>query len=93
MKTQKTVKVAVIEGTFPELPTPKMYQVGRGEGGSIKVAAVNAVRDLLKQPALRARRITAVKMTMSVGTKIVEIDSALSLSNTTVTPPHSKNLR
>lgn len=69
----KKVKVVTLEGTFMELPTPRMYQTGRGEGGSLKVAAVNAMRDLLKQPALRARHITAVKITMSVGTRVVEL--------------------
>ena len=74
MKTAKpkTVKVVTLEGTFPELPTPKMYQTGKGEGGSLKVAAANAMRDLMRNPALRARRITVVKLTMSVGTRAVE---------------------
>lgn len=69
---KRMVKVVVLEGTFPELPTPKMYQTGRGEGGSLKVAAANAIRALLKSPALRSRHITAVKMTMSVGVRTVE---------------------
>ena len=63
------LKVVILEGTFPELPSSKMYATGRGTGSSLKVAAANAIRNLLKQPALKSRRITAAKIVMSVGTK------------------------
>lgn len=68
----KTIKVVTLEGTFPELPTPKMYQQGRGEGGSLKAAFAAAGRDLLKKPGLKARRLTAFTLTVSVGTREVE---------------------
>jgi hypothetical protein len=67
----KQLKVVTLEGTFPELPTPKMYQNGRGVGSNIRAAAAAAMRDLLKKPGLRARRITAAKITMSIGTQDV----------------------
>lgn len=72
MDKPKTIKVVTLEGAFPELMAKNMYQTGRGTGGNLRVAAANAVRDLLKKPALRARRITVAKITMSVGTQEVE---------------------
>jgi hypothetical protein len=68
----KAQKVVTIEGTFPELASGKMYQTGRGTGGSMKSAFAAAARDLFKQPALRAKRITMFKATVSVGTRAVE---------------------
>ncbi len=67
-KTLKTLKVVTLEGTFPELYIKNMYQTGRGQGTNIRVAAANAIRDLLKNPGLRGRRISAAKIVMSVGT-------------------------
>lgn len=72
MENSKIVKTCFIEGTFPELLVKNMYQQGRGEGGNIRVAAANAVKDLLKKPALKGRRITAAKMTFAFGFRIVE---------------------
>lgn len=68
MYKPKTQKVVTLEGKFPELLMKNMYQKGRGRGGSLKVAAVNAMRDLLKSPALRGRRLTCATITMSIGT-------------------------
>lgn len=72
MDKEKSVKVVTLEGTFPELVCKNMYQQGRGTGGNIRVAAANAIKDLLKKPALRGRRITSARLTMSIGTRIVE---------------------
>src|ERR1035438_9335092 len=58
---KKLIKVVTFEGTFPELPTPKMYVQGRGEGGSMRSAACSAMRDLMSQPQLKSRRITVAK--------------------------------
>jgi hypothetical protein len=74
MDKPKTIKTCFIEGTFPELLVKNMYQQGRGEGGNIRVAAANAVKDLLKKPALRSRRITSVKMIVSFGFRNVEVE-------------------
>jgi hypothetical protein len=74
MDKPKTVKTCFIEGTFPELLVKNMYQQGRGEGSNIRVAAANAVRDLLKKPALRSRRITSIKMIVSFGFRNVEAE-------------------
>jgi hypothetical protein len=73
----KTLKVVTLEGTFPECYIKNMYQTGRGQGTNIRVAAANAMRDLLKNPGLRGKRITAAKITMSVGTINVEDKTTL----------------
>jgi hypothetical protein len=71
IKKPKTEFVVTIEGAFPELPSGKMYQTGRGTGGSKKSAFAAAGRDLFKQKGLKARRITMFKATVSIGTRVV----------------------
>ena len=68
MDKPKTLKVVTLEGRFPELMLKNMYQQGRGQGTNLRVAAANAIRDLLKKPGLRGRRISAATLTMSIGT-------------------------
>ena len=68
----KTLKSVTIEAEFGELKMVRMYQVGRGRATNIKAAAANAMRDLLKQPGLKAQRFTACKATISFGTVTVE---------------------
>ena len=72
MDKPKQVKVVTLEGSFPELVVKSMYQQGRGEGSNIRAAACAAMRDLLKKPGLRGRRISAAKITMSIGTRDAE---------------------
>jgi hypothetical protein len=47
---------------------------GRGEGGNIRVACANAVKDLLKKPALRGRRITSAKLTVAFGFRVIDTE-------------------
>ena len=68
----KQLKHVTIEAAFPELKGGRMYQIGRGRGSNNRAAASNAVRDLLKQPGLKAQRFTACKATISFGTVTVE---------------------
>lgn len=68
----KTVRVVTLEATFPELPVPKAYQQGRGEGSSLRAAFAAAGRDLLKKPALKSRRISSFTLVVSVGIREVE---------------------
>ena len=70
----KTLKVVTLEGTFPEMLIKSMYQTGRGTGSNIRTAAAAAIKDLLKQPGLKGRRISAAKLTMSIGTQDVVED-------------------
>jgi hypothetical protein len=61
------IKTAYITATFPDLPVPKATQDGRGQGSNIRVAAANAMKDLLKKPALRKRKISGAKMAIVFG--------------------------
>ena len=63
------MKIAFIEARFPEMPSPKMYQSGKGEGGTMKVAIRNAVSNLLKNRALAHKRISTITMTVTVTEK------------------------
>jgi hypothetical protein len=63
------MKLAFIEASFPELPSPKMYQSGKGEGGTMKVAIRNAVSNLLKNRALAHKRISVIKATITITEK------------------------
>jgi hypothetical protein len=76
MDKPKTIKTCFIEGTFPELPASKAYVTGRGEGGSLRIAASRAMADLMKNKALRARRLHAAKLTVAFGFKVVEQEQA-----------------
>jgi hypothetical protein len=77
-KRIKYVKTCFVDGVFPELLVKNMNQQGRGEGGNIRVACANAVRDLLKKPALRGRRITAAKFTVAFGSRVVDENPEIS---------------
>jgi hypothetical protein len=72
LKKLKTEKVVTLEGTFMELPSGKMYNTGRGTGGTLKSAFAAAGRDLFANKNLRGRRLTAFKLIVSVGTRVVE---------------------
>ena len=63
------MKIALIEAAFPELPSPKMYQSGKGEGGTMKVAIRNAVSNLLKNRVLAHKHISVIKCTITVTDK------------------------
>ena len=63
------MKIAFIQATFPELASPKMYQSGKGEGGTMKVAIRNAVSNLLKNRALAHKRISAIKCLITLSEK------------------------
>ena len=60
------MKHAFIEASFPELPGPRMYQSGKGDGGTMKVAIRNAVSNLLKSRVLAHKRITVIQMRVSI---------------------------
>ena len=72
MDKPKTVKTCFIEGVFPELPASKAFVAGRGEGGSLRVAATRAMGDLMKNKSLRARRLHAAKLTVAFGFRTLE---------------------
>lgn len=72
MDKPKQLKTCFIEGTFPELPASKAYVTGRGEGGSLRIAASRAMADLMKNKSLKARRLHAAKLTVAFGFKTIE---------------------
>lgn len=63
------MKIAFIEAAFPELPSPKMYQTGKGEGGTMKVAIRNAISNMLKSRQLAHKRISVIKCTITITEK------------------------
>src|ERR1035437_909603 len=65
----KAVKIAFIEAAFPELASPKMYQSGKGEGGTMKVAIRNAISNLLKSRVLARKHISVIKATITITEK------------------------
>jgi hypothetical protein len=69
----KTVKVVYLGGQFMELPAAHSYVEGRGEGTNVKIAAQRAIKDLFSKKELRGRRITAAKLTLSVGVKTLDV--------------------
>ena len=72
MDKPKTVKTCYLEGVFPELPASKAHVTGRGEGGSLRIAASRAMGDLMKNKSLRARRLHAAKLTVAFGFRTLE---------------------
>lgn len=60
------MKVVTIEAMFPEMKGGRCYQQGRGRGGTVRAAFVNAGRDLFKQPGLKAQRYTGFTATVTV---------------------------
>jgi hypothetical protein len=72
MDKPRQLKCVTLEGTFPELVLKLMYQQGRGEGTNLRVAASRAMTDLFSKPALRGRRLTVAKITMSIGSRDAE---------------------
>ena len=69
MSAPKKVKIAFIEAAFPELASPKMYQSGKGEGGTMKVAIRNAISNLLKSRVLARKHISVIKATITITEK------------------------
>lgn len=65
-------KRVLIEATFPDLSAGKMYATGKGEASCLKPAISRAVAAVLKNPAIRGKRIHSIKMIVS----ITDVDAA-----------------
>lgn len=72
MEKQKFLKVVMLDATFPEFKTGAMYQRGKGVASTVRAAAARAMGDLLKQPKVKGKRFSAIKITMSIGKQPVE---------------------
>jgi hypothetical protein len=89
----KTLKSVTIEGIFTDLEPKDMFQTGRGAGCNVRAAAANAMRDLLKQPKLKAKRFSVCKATISSETVGAEQNAKnVNLANqmTTVQAEHAR---
>lgn len=64
----KIIKAVTVSALFPELKGGKASQQGRGRGSTLRVAAANAMRDMLKQKGLRQQRFSHFSATFTVGT-------------------------
>jgi hypothetical protein len=60
-------KIAFVEGTFPELPSSRMYHSGRGEGANAKAAISRAMGDMLKK--IKGKRISIIKAQITLTIK------------------------
>jgi len=62
-----SMKVVIFNATLPELKSGAMYQTGKGIGTSLAVAGKRAWANLLKQPKLKAKRISMMTITVAMG--------------------------
>jgi len=67
----KYLKVVMLDATFPEFKTGAMYQRGKGVASTVRAAAARAMGDLLKQPKVKGKRFSTIKLTMSIGAQEV----------------------
>lgn len=68
----KILKVVTLDATFPELKSGAMYQRGKGKASTVRAAAARALGDLLKQPKVKGKRFSTIKITMAIGQELVE---------------------
>ena len=61
------MKLALVEGFFPELKGKYIYQNGRGEGSSTKAAISRAIGDLLKR--VKGKRVSVFKCLITITEK------------------------
>ena len=69
---EKITKVVTVSALFPELRGGRCRQQGRGTGSTLAAAMGSAVRNLVKQPGLKAQRYSTFTATFSVGTITAE---------------------
>jgi hypothetical protein len=55
-----------VTATFPELPAAHAVQEARGEGSSLSVGIKRALDAILREPHVRGRRISTVKLFVRV---------------------------
>lgn len=56
------MKTYRVTATFPELPAAHAVQEARGEGSNLSVAIKPALDAILREPHVKGRRISAVKI-------------------------------
>jgi hypothetical protein len=60
------MKTYRVTATFPELPAAHAVQEARGEGSSLSVGIKRALETILREPHVKARRISTVKLFVRV---------------------------
>jgi len=55
-----------VTATFPELPAAHAVQEARGEGSSLSVGIKRALVAILREPHVKGRRISTVKLFVRV---------------------------
>ena len=55
-----------VTATFPELPAAHAVQEARGEGSNISVGIKRALDAILREPHVKGRRISTVKIHVTV---------------------------
>ena len=65
---EKLIKVVTVSALFPELRGGRCRQQGRGTGSTLAAAMGSAMRNLVKQPGLKAQRYSTFTATFSIGT-------------------------
>lgn len=58
------MKNAICEAVFPELRVPIASKTGRGQGGSVIIAAQRALKAAMKQ--VKGKRITVVRCNLTI---------------------------
>jgi hypothetical protein len=58
------MKLATVEGMFPELKGGNIFRTGRGRGAGSKAAIARAFADLFKQ--LKGKRISTITATITI---------------------------
>ncbi len=56
------MKTYRVTATFPELPAAHAVQEARGEGSSLSVGIKRALDAILREPHVKGRRISIVKL-------------------------------
>lgn len=62
----RNVKAYNVLAFFPQIVAHKAYQSARATASSMPLAVKRALTEICKRPDVRGRRITAVKITVSV---------------------------
>ena len=65
-KKKPTRKLILVDAFLPEVASVHANPQGRAEGSSIAVGLKRAVQSILRQPGIKRKRISTMKLTVSV---------------------------
>ncbi len=58
--------------TFPSLPAARAQQAATAEAASLPTAVSRALQTILRRPAVKGRRIEALRLSVTVNGKVAE---------------------